>query len=114
MQGKEKTRQLLDWFQNSFPSPCSSRSATPVASIDDLAASKSSTPSVSEFLPLTVGSPEPLDTKCGVYELPNESSDGAPGNQPEDFKKSVLQSTEAALVNTALADRIKVLVADNC
>ena len=68
---------------------------------------------MSEFLPLTAGSGEPLDTNCEVYELPSESSDGAPGNQPETFKKSVLQSTEASLVNTALANRIEVLVAEN-
>ena len=39
-----------------------------------------------------------------MYQLPSESSDSAPGNQPETSKKSVLQSTEASLVNSALGE----------
>ena len=53
---RKETQQLLDWFLSPSPSPCSSRSATPVPSLEDQPASKSSAPSVSEFIPLTAGS----------------------------------------------------------
>ena len=55
-----------------------------------------------------------MDANCNVHKLPSESSDGAPGNQPETFKNSIMLSTEASLVYTALAYRIDLLVAENC
>ena len=104
---RKETQQLLDCFLSLSPSPCSSRSVTPVPSLDDQPASKSSSPSVSELLPLTAGSCEPLDANCDVYELPSES-------QPETSTSSIVRSTEGSLVNTVLAKRIDALVAENC